>query len=203
MTTQTHMLVCMNATLAPPSDLLVDLINTRHVPDADDTLDDHRAAGWLRDHGARRGHSDPGHLERLRRLREGLRQLALANNAVPADPATLDLASAAMSETPVQVRFGGPAEPPALVAPPGSDPAHVFAAQSISAYLAHRAGRDWPRLKACASPECTYAFIDGSRNSSRRWCEMAGCGNRAKNRSFRQRRRTPVAIEQGKAELHG
>ena len=27
----------------------------------------------------------------------------------------------------------------------------------------------------------------GTRNRSRRWCDMAGCGNRAKNRTWRSR----------------
>ena len=183
-------MVFMSVNLAPPSDLLVELINTRHVPDDDDVLADSRATAWLLDHGARSGAISPVHLERLRCLREGLRQLALANNSVPSDPAALDLASAAISETAVQARFGSSSDLPELVAPPGSDAAHVVAARSISAYFAHRVGRDWPRLKACAAPDCTWAFVDGSRNSSRRWCEMSECGNRAKNRQWRQRQRS-------------
>jgi predicted RNA-binding Zn ribbon-like protein len=35
-----------------------------------------------------------------------------------------------------------------------------------------------------------YVFIDGSRNTSRRWCDMANCGNRAKMATFRQRHHT-------------
>ena len=36
------------------------------------------------------------------------------------------------------------------------------------------------RLRACANPECRWLFVDASRNGSRRWCDMAACGNRAK-----------------------
>lgn len=36
------------------------------------------------------------------------------------------------------------------------------------------------RVRACANPECRWMFIDASRNGSRRWCDMAACGNRAK-----------------------
>jgi predicted RNA-binding Zn ribbon-like protein len=46
----------------------------------------------------------------------------------------------------------------------------------------------WPRLKACR--ECTYAFFDRSKNRSAAWCSMSICGNRTKNRAYRQRRRT-------------
>lgn len=47
----------------------------------------------------------------------------------------------------------------------------------------------WKRLKACANPECAWAFYDRSRNQQGSWCEMAVCGNRLKNREFRARRR--------------
>lgn len=35
-------------------------------------------------------------------------------------------------------------------------------------------------LKICGNPLCRWVFIDRSRNRSRRWCDMAACGNRAK-----------------------
>lgn len=44
------------------------------------------------------------------------------------------------------------------------------------------------RLKLCDAHDCGWLFIDASRNRSRRWCDMADCGNRAKARRFRQRR---------------
>jgi AcrR family transcriptional regulator/predicted RNA-binding Zn ribbon-like protein len=58
-------------------------------------------------------------------------------------------------------------------------------------YLAVRARDEWSRIKVCGSPDCRWAFVDGTRNRSRRWCDMAGCGNRAKNRAWRHRQ-TPV-----------
>ena len=36
---------------------------------------------------------------------------------------------------------------------------------------------------------CLCLFIDKSRNRSRRWCDMADCGNQAKVRRFRERAR--------------
>lgn len=44
------------------------------------------------------------------------------------------------------------------------------------------------RLKLCDAHDCGWLFIDASRNRSRRWCDMADCGNRAKARRFRERR---------------
>lgn len=48
----------------------------------------------------------------------------------------------------------------------------------------------WDRLKLCDAETCRYAFYDGSRNRSGRWCSMASCGNRAKTRAFRERHRS-------------
>ena len=47
----------------------------------------------------------------------------------------------------------------------------------------------WDRLKLCGADTCRYAFFDGSRNRSGRWCSMQSCGNRAKTRAFRERHR--------------
>ncbi len=44
------------------------------------------------------------------------------------------------------------------------------------------------RVRECAAEDCAWLFIDGSKNRSRRWCDMAVCGNRSKVRRFRERR---------------
>ena len=46
---------------------------------------------------------------------------------------------------------------------------------------------DLSRLRACANPNCRWIFLDTSRNSSRRWCRMAVCGNRSKVQRYRKR----------------
>jgi predicted RNA-binding Zn ribbon-like protein len=43
------------------------------------------------------------------------------------------------------------------------------------------------RVKECGGEDCTWLFLDESRNHSRRWCEMGECGNRAKARRYRRR----------------
>ena len=44
------------------------------------------------------------------------------------------------------------------------------------------------RVKECEDDRgCGYLFFDTSRNRSRRWCTMRGCGNRAKVKRYRQR----------------
>ncbi len=45
------------------------------------------------------------------------------------------------------------------------------------------------RVRECAGQECDWLFLDASRNRSRRWCDMAACGNRAKaQRNYARRR---------------
>jgi predicted RNA-binding Zn ribbon-like protein len=47
----------------------------------------------------------------------------------------------------------------------------------------------WARLKACHNDDCVWAFYDRSHARRGRWCDMAVCGNRMKNRKLRARRR--------------
>ena len=49
--------------------------------------------------------------------------------------------------------------------------------------------KDLSRTKRCAGLECGWLFFDATKNKSRRWCEMSVCGNRAKVRAARARRR--------------
>ncbi|WP_456291779.1 CGNR zinc finger domain-containing protein [Pseudomonas sp. AK106] len=39
---------------------------------------------------------------------------------------------------------------------------------------------DLTRLKACATPDCDWLFLDTSKNGRRRWCQMNICGAREK-----------------------
>ncbi|MGN7800286.1 CGNR zinc finger domain-containing protein [Leifsonia sp. 22587] len=49
------------------------------------------------------------------------------------------------------------------------------------------------RLTWCEGTDCTRAFLDASRAHNRRWCGMAGCGDRAKAAAYRARRRATPA----------
>jgi len=45
------------------------------------------------------------------------------------------------------------------------------------------------RLRRCGNSTCYWLFVDETRNCSRRWCEMASCGNVMKVRRHRARQR--------------
>lgn len=45
------------------------------------------------------------------------------------------------------------------------------------------------RIRECAASDCTIVFYDESRSNNRRWCSMQRCGNRAKVRAHRSKRK--------------
>src|SRR6267154_2752857 len=46
------------------------------------------------------------------------------------------------------------------------------------------------RLRRCGNSTCYWLFVDETRNHSRRWCEMASCGNVLKVRRHREKARS-------------
>jgi predicted RNA-binding Zn ribbon-like protein len=45
------------------------------------------------------------------------------------------------------------------------------------------------RVRCCANVKCLWLFLDRSKSGTRRWCDMASCGNRAKaQRHYRKSR---------------
>ena len=69
------------------------------------------------------------------------------------------------------------------------DPVWRAAWISARAYLDLLDGRP-ERIRKCANDACVLWFLDVTKNGSRRWCSMEGCGNRAKAERFSGRRRT-------------
>jgi predicted RNA-binding Zn ribbon-like protein len=49
------------------------------------------------------------------------------------------------------------------------------------------------RIRICANETCQWLFFDESRTGQRRWCDMKTCGNRAKARRHRERRKANEA----------
>ncbi len=74
----------------------------------------------------------------------------------------------------------------------GGDPAGRFLISLLRQAAELLATVDPGRLKICSTPDCGWLFIDTSRNGSRRWCDMASCGNRAKVKRFYQQRRNTL-----------
>ncbi|MEO8973595.1 MAG: ABATE domain-containing protein [Ktedonobacteraceae bacterium] len=51
------------------------------------------------------------------------------------------------------------------------------------------------RVRVCAADDCSWLFLDTSKNRSRRWCDMETCGNRAKARKHYERKRNTDSKE--------
>ena len=52
----------------------------------------------------------------------------------------------------------------------------LWSAADLLTHAAHR------RVRRCANDQCLWLFVDESKAGTRRWCDMASCGNRAKSR---------------------
>jgi predicted RNA-binding Zn ribbon-like protein len=121
-------------------------------------------------------------LERAKALREALFALiAAAIGGCPAPPEALAAVNAAAA-----------APPPTPVLDTGlrreGDLDAVLSALARAA-LELLGGPERDRVKWCAAQRCTRPFVDRSRGGRRRWCGMAGCGDRAKAAAYRARRR--------------
>ena len=48
------------------------------------------------------------------------------------------------------------------------------------------------KVKRCTDSDCSWFFLDTSKNRSRRWCDMTDCGNRAKASRFYKRKQNTI-----------
>ena len=176
-------------TVPAAAQLVRDFVNTREPQTGAETL--LRAADlrdWLARHapeaaGAALGEDD---LAVALAVREGLRAVLAGHAGADPDPAALQHLDEALRSVPVRLQLtpGGQRLLPA----DGSALARALA-PVLDAVRGCAQDRDWPRLKACCRESCRWAYYDTSRNLSRRWCSMAGCGNHVKmQRAYATRR---------------
>jgi predicted RNA-binding Zn ribbon-like protein len=163
-------------------------VNTLDLETGTDVLADAKEArSWLITSGLlnRRADISSADLTLAREVRESIRSLLAANGNV--DPERLRPLRALADAH--RARLG--VSDQGVVALENSRTADVGDALFELLLVVRAAQQDgtWKRLKACANPECAWAFYDRSRNQQGSWCEMAVCGNRLKNRQFRARRR--------------
>ncbi len=123
--------------------------------------------------------------------RTGLRALMQIGTHPDAEPNAEDLAAlAALDEAAdaarLTLRFAR--DSAALI--PGESGVAGALGRLLAITAAALADGSWQRLKLCSDDGCAWAYYDHSRNRSGRWCSMAGCGNRAKVRAFRERTST-------------
>jgi predicted RNA-binding Zn ribbon-like protein len=118
-------------------------------------------------------------------VREGLRALARDGGG------DLTQLHRAAQGAVVEIRLGAAAGQE-FVPSPQSGVAGALGVLLANAAVA-MADSSWSRLKVCPGEHCGWAFYDGSRNRSSRWCAMSVCGGRAKARTHYRRRRSTQA----------
>ncbi|MGW9311445.1 CGNR zinc finger domain-containing protein [Streptomyces albidoflavus] len=72
---------------------------------------------------------------------------------------------------------------------PGASVADHLAADGGMALAIFVVAGECERLRRCEAPDCANAFVDLSRNRSRRYCSGRTCGNRLHVAAYRARRR--------------
>ena len=165
-----------------------EFVNTRELdPDREDLGDPEALRAWLGEHGLPAGGrlSEPD-VRRAQAFREAIRALLLANNGEPLSGASLEELRKAAGSAPLQIEVGGDGS---LATAPAAGGVDALVARTLSVAAAAQERGEWERLKACRSEECVWAFYDRSRNHSRHWCSMGVCGNRAKTRAYRAKRK--------------
>jgi predicted RNA-binding Zn ribbon-like protein len=176
----------------PTSDDLsavIEFVNTVHMDqgEVEEHLDSPAALNaFVAEQGLGKVDAKPSDLRRALAVREALRSVMFANNGGPPDPSAIETLNTAAARAKVVAAFDGPGSWRVEPAATGVDGA--LGRMLASVFRAMSDG-DWERIKACGNPECLWAFYDGSKNHSGRWCDMASCGNRMKARAFRERAR--------------
>jgi predicted RNA-binding Zn ribbon-like protein len=122
-------------------------------------------------------------LDWARRLRAGARQTLdpEANDRVP----STDTLTEAVADVPVRLIYrphAQPGTPPVATDDPIDKLRLALALAVLDATQLDRS-----RVRRCESEQCVLLFYDTSKNRSRRWCDMAACGNRAKAAAHYQR----------------
>jgi predicted RNA-binding Zn ribbon-like protein len=149
-----------------------------------DLVDWLRAAGLLEGGKAEataRGWNGREALHHARKLRESLHDAAEQQSKTGRFPASAVralnvLLEAAPGSYRLSVAEGG------LLLRYGAEPKKALhllepLVRSAAQFLA---GADLTRIRKCANEKCVLYFFDSTKNHGRRWCSMAGCGNRLK-----------------------
>ncbi|NGO71927.1 CGNR zinc finger domain-containing protein [Streptomyces boncukensis] len=80
---------------------------------------------------------------------------------------------------------------------PGASVAKHLAADGGMALAFILVAGERDRLRRCSAPDCRRAFVDLSRNRSRRYCDSRTCGNRLHVAAYRARQRESTGAVRG------
>jgi len=178
-------------------ELVQDLVNSLDFPDGEDQLASRAdAVAWLRRHGARVARVTEAERRQLIDVREALRTLLQANSRHEGDVVDPGAASL-LTSTFNAAGIGAVISQRGAQLVPARSGFQGFLGEVGSAIIEATLDGTWPRLKACHSDTCRYAFYDRSKNGCSVWCSMDVCGSRHKARAYRERSRAAVSDVSG------
>jgi predicted RNA-binding Zn ribbon-like protein len=176
-------------------EVVLDFVNSAHFDqgEVEEHLDSPDAlASFLSSHGLAgdRLRARPSDLRRALEVREAIRDLLAANTGEELNPDALVVLNRAAARSRVVATFDDHAS---WRIEPASDGVDRAIGRMLATVFQSMSDGSWVRMKACGAPDCRWAFYDGSKNRSGRWCDMSSCGNRMKARAFRERARAAKA----------
>ena len=176
--------------------LLRDFINSAEPQTGTDMFTSPTAlAAWCRDHGLlpRGTVLTQEDLTVAITVREGLRAVLQSHAGHETPVAELSVLNKALDRIPLRASFDGAG---VLRLRAGDErPLYAVIVALLDTIRESANNGSWDRLKVCAKDSCRWAFYDGSRNRSGRWCSMAGCGNQIKMQRAHARVRQAASKE--------
>lgn len=181
----------MTSMVAPtPLEAVRQFVNTLDIESGSDRIGDPTGLRqWLSEQGLElKTTPTPSEVGRAITLREALREAMAANHDRSELPAEArDAINASATRSGLSVEFTADRRWRTTAHGQGVDGA---LGSLLAIVVGAMADGSWSRLKVCANDHCRWAFYDNSRARTAKWCSMQICGNRAKQRTWRDRRST-------------
>lgn len=170
-------------------DAVIDLVNTAPDDGEADGLEDLVALSeFVRRHNfSDVGELTAGDLTAVRKVRSRFAEVFAAADSATAAELLNELVAAA-GTTPQLTDHDGYDWHVHYFAPGASVADHLAADGGMALAFIVVAG-ERERLRRCEAPDCGRAFVDLSRNRSRRYCDSRTCGNRLHVAAYRARRK--------------
>lgn len=149
-----------------------------------------KQAARLRAAGARSPESARELWKRALELREAMARVFLAHTGGRrAETADLKIIDGEYARTAPFARLSATDDGFAWSLDPSTEALDAALRPIVESAVALLTSAKLARLRRCGNSTCYWLFLDETKNCSRRWCEMASCGNLMKVRRHRARQR--------------
>ena len=169
-----------------------DGVPQEHLPTADDAVAYFTLRGLAHEDALRvqAARDNDAWLARIHGLRAALREIwdAEVEHRIP-DQHALDVVNAVLREAPRIELIAREDCCGVAHRHSGHDPTGEALARVVGPLVEAIAAGQTGRFRICANDGCREALVDTSRGGRRRWCDMSSCGNVAKVRRYRDRRK--------------